>query len=140
MFWDGGAIEQIVPNLEDGNRVLVKVELFVILREGAVALAPCTERVHGGPSIKEEIVPFGAKFQGWKNSNSFSEGSGSSIDSRGRRLQPLEGIVGCNDPQRTVLLEEGTTSGYFSSSKFSDLKINRSSSKSSTQLFSFRKV
>ena len=140
MVWDGGAIEQIVPNLEDGNRVLVKVELFVILREGAVALAPCTERVHGGPSIKEEIVPFGAKFQGWKNSLSFSEGSGSSIDSRGRRLQPLEGIVGCNDPQRTVLLEEGTTSGYFSSSKFSDLKINRSSSKSSTQLFSFRKV
>ena len=140
MFWDGGAIEQIVPNLEDGNRVLVKVELFVILREGAVALAPCTERVHGGPSIKEEIVPFGAKFQGWKNSLLFSKGSGSSIDSRGRRLQPLEGIVGCNDPQRTVLLEEGTTSGYFSSSKFSDLKINRSSSKSSTQLFSFRKV
>ena len=140
MFWDGGAIEQIVPNLEDGNRVLVKVELFVILREGAVAFAPCTERVHGGPSIKEEIVPFGAKFQGWKNSLLFSEGSGSSIDSRGRRLQPLEEIVGCNDPQRTVLLEEGTTSGYFSSSKFSDLKINRSSSKSSTQLFSFRKV
>ena len=140
MFWDGGAIEQIVPNLEDGNRVLVKVDLFVILRGGAVALAPCTERVHGGPSIKEEIVPFGAKFQGWKNSLLFSEGSGSSIDSRGRRLQPLEEIVGCNDPQRTVLLEEGTTSGYFSSSKFSDLKINRSSSKSSTQLFSLRKV
>ena len=140
MFWDGGAIEQIVPNLEDGNRVLVKVELFVILREGAVAFAPCTERVHGGPSIKEEIVPFGAKFQGWKNSLLLSEGSGSSIDSKGRRLQPLEGIVGCNDPQRTVLLEEGTTSGYFSSSKFSDLKINRSSSKSSTQLFSLRNV
>ena len=140
VFWDGGAIEQMVPNLEDGNRVLVKVELFVILREGAVAFAPCTERVHGGPSIKEEIVLFGAKFQGWKNSLLFSEGSGSSIDSKGRRLQPLEGIVGCNDPQRTVLLEEGTTSGYFSSSKFSDLKINRSSSKSSTQLFSLRKV
>ena len=140
MFWDGGAIEQIVPNLEDGNRVLVKVELFVILSEGAVAFAPCIERVHGGPSIKEEMVPFGAKFQGWKNSLLFSEGSGSSIDSRGRMLQPLEEIVGCNDPQRTVLLEEGTTSGYFSSSKFSDLKINRSSSKSSTQLFSLRKV
>ena len=140
MVWDGGAIEQIVPNLEDGNRVLVKVELFVILSEGAVAFAPCTERVHGGPSTKEEIVPFGAHFHGWKNSLFFSEGSGSSMDSKGRRLQPLDGMEGCNDPQRTVLLEEGTTSGYFSSSKFSDLKINRSSSKSSTQLFSLRKV
>lgn len=140
MVWDGVAIEQIVPNLEEGNRVLVKVELFVILSKGAVAFAPCTERVHGGPSTKEEIVPFGAHFHGWKNSLVFSEGSGSSMDSKGRRLQPLDGMEGCNDPQRTVLLEEGTTSGYFSSSKFSDLKINRSSSKSSTQLFSLRKV
>ena len=140
MVWDGVAIEQIVPNLEDGNRVLVKVELFVILSEGAVAFAPCTERVHGGPSTKEEIVPFGANFHGWKNSLFSSEGSGSSMDSKGRKLQPLDAMAGCNDPQRTVLFEEGTTSGYFSSSKFSDLKINRSSSKSSTQLFSLRKV
>ena len=64
MVWDGGAIEQIVPNLEDGNRVLVKVELFVILSEGAVVFAPCTERVHGGPSTKEEIAPFGAHCHG----------------------------------------------------------------------------
>ena len=64
VFWDGGAIEQMVPNLEDGNRVLVKVELLVIFREGAVEFAPCTERVHEGPSIKEEMVPFGAHFRG----------------------------------------------------------------------------
>ena len=59
VFWDGGAVEQIVPNLEDGNRVLL-----VIFREGALEFAPCTERVHDGPSIKEEMVPFGAHFRG----------------------------------------------------------------------------
>ena len=64
MACEGGAIEQIVPNLEEGKRVLVKVELLVILSKGGVALAPCTERVHGGPSTKEEIAPFGAHCHG----------------------------------------------------------------------------
>ena len=42
MFWVGGAMEQIVPNLEDGKRVLVEVELLVIFNEGALLVAPCT--------------------------------------------------------------------------------------------------
>ena len=112
----------------------------MIFREGAVEFAPCTERVHDGPSIKEEMVPFGVHFRGSKNSDFSNEGNGSSKDSKGRRSRPLIGMLGCNDPQRTVLFEEGTTNGYFSSLKCSDLKINRSSSKSSTQLFSLRNV
>ena len=112
----------------------------MIFREGALVFAPCTERVHDGPSIIEEMVPFGIHFRGSKNSDFSNEGSGSSNDSKGRMSQPLTGILGCNDPQRTVLFEEGTTSGYLSSLKCSDLKINRSSSKSSTQLFSLRNV
>ena len=112
----------------------------MIFREGALVFAPCTERVHDGPSAIEEMVPFGIHFRGSKNSDFSNEGSGSSNDSKGRMSQPLTGILGCKDPQRTVLFEEGTTSGYLSSLKCSDLKINRSSSKSSTQLFSLRNV
>ena len=112
----------------------------MIFREGAFVFAPCTEKVHDGPSAKDEMVPFGRHCRGSKNSDFCNEGNGSSNDSKGRISRPLIGMFGCNDPQRTVLFEEGTTSGYLSSLKCSDLKINRSSSKSSTQLFSLRNV
>ena len=112
----------------------------MIFNEGALVAASCTDRVHEGPSIMEEIFPLEVHLRGLKNSDFFKEGSGSSRDSKGRKSHPLRGIFGCSEPHRTVLFEEGTTSGYLSSLKCSDLKINRSSSKSSTQLFSLRNV
>ena len=111
VFWIGGAMEQIVPNLEDGKRVLVEVELLVIFSEGALLAAPCTEKVHEGPSIMEEIFLFEMHLRGSKNSDFCNEGNGSSSDSKGRRSRPLSGILGSSEPHRTFLFEEGTTSG-----------------------------
>ena len=71
----------------------------MIFREGAFVSAPCTERVHDGPSITEEMVPLGIHFRGSKNSDFSNEGNGNTKDSRGRMSRPLIGILGCNDPQ-----------------------------------------
>ena len=76
--------------------------------------APCTERVHGGPSVSEPTLSDDVHFRGSKNSDSSIGGSGKSRDSMGRKSRPLGSIVGCKAPHKTVLLEEGTTIGYFS--------------------------
>ena len=67
LSWIGGAVEQMVPNLDDGNRVLVQVELLVIWIFWAAFDAPCTERVHDGPSVSamssHQCIYVGQKIQ-----------------------------------------------------------------------------
>ena len=115
LSWIGGVVEQMVPNLEDGNKVLVQVELLMIRIFWASLGAPCTGRVHAGPSVREVMLSVDMHFLGSKNSDSFNGGNGKSRDSLGRKSQPLGSMVGCKAPQKTVLPEEGNTMGYFSS-------------------------
>ena len=95
LSWTGGVVEQMVPNLEEGNKVLMEVELLVILICWASLGALCTERVHGGPSVREVTLSVDVHFQGSKNSDSSSGGSGKSRDSLGRKSRPFWLSIQC---------------------------------------------
>ena len=52
LSWIGGEAEQIDPILDEGNKVLLDVEVLVMRSCCGSEGAPCTARSQGGPSVK----------------------------------------------------------------------------------------